>query len=66
MSEDQTPVVKKRTAKSPLEAAQANADAAITQLENLGSRLFKLRKADLTGELAEVIEATRTLREKLN
>jgi hypothetical protein len=59
------PVTKKRTSKTPIQAAQANADAAIVQLENLGGKLFKVDKAELIDDVRELIKCLRVLREKL-
>ena len=55
----------KRVTKTPLEAAKANALAANVQLENLGGRLFKIGKPELTDPLRAIIESLTAFREQL-
>jgi hypothetical protein len=62
---NEVPVTKKRAAKTPIEAARANADAAIVQLENLGGKLFRINKPELTEDLRGIITNLQGFREQL-
>ncbi len=62
---ESSPAKATRTSKSPIEAAKANALAANVQLENLGGRLFKIGKPQLTEDLRQIIESLTAFREQL-
>ena len=54
-----------RKRKTPIEAANANIDNTIAQLEGLGAKLFKIDKTDLLDEVTSLLEGARELKKKL-
>ena len=56
---------KKRTTKTPAQAAKKNAQNAVDNLRDLGARLFKAEKLELMDDVRAAIQVTEALVAKL-